>query len=60
MACLTKRLIHIVVWHTFVILIQFLYFQKKMADMVSNEDYGLDVKIETESENDFLISAQTR
>ena len=25
-----------------------------MAEKVSNEDYGLDVKIKTESENDFL------
>jgi len=25
-----------------------------MAEKVSNADYGLDVKIETESENDFL------
>ena len=52
MACLTRRLIHIVLWHTFVLFIPI--FSEKMAEKVSNEDYGLDVKIKTERENDFL------
>ena len=44
---------HIFVWHTFVLFIPI--FSEKMAEKVSNADYGLDVKIKTESENDFLL-----